>query len=384
MKVYLRPITFFFLLLSAYHSYSQDRALKEVKGSLTDSTSKQPLLYANVFVPGTSVGIITNEKGHYSLDISTLSASDSVRFQYMGYQSKDVALSQLITSPDVSLVQDIINIRQATVFGNAIDPVSIIEKVSQNLKENHQDINVEREVFIRQRFTSDIQQLHIDYKKSTISEIDKNMIATAQENIPRNSISYTDFYGKIYVPALQNDSIPFKLRPMRVITLKEKDLTELDNISAVFENAFKATDSLEYWKVKTGVIGTRVQIDFEDSLNTSLPKDEQPTSSFARSVNNLLQNAAFSEKEWDFIFKPSRYKFTLFGGSSINNEDIFIIDFSLSKKAYFKADCSCQWQLSPYFVSIIITHHKKEEVTLICLVLVTPMPSTKLLSILKK
>ena len=136
MKVYLRPITFFFLLLSAYHSYSQDRTLKEVKGSLTDSTSKQPLLYANVFVPGTSVGIITNEKGHYSLDISTLSASDSVRFQYMGYQSKDVALSQLITSPDVSLDQDIINIRQATVFGNAIDLVSIIEKVSQNLKEN--------------------------------------------------------------------------------------------------------------------------------------------------------------------------------------------------------------------------------------------------------
>ena len=336
MKIYLRAIMFFFLLISVCSSYSQDYSHTEVNGILIDSISKQPLLYASVFVPGTTIGIITNENGHYSLNISKLPTIDSVRFQYMGYQTKDVALSQLLSSPNVSLAENIINLKQATVFGNTIDPVSVIEKVSQNLNENYQDITIEREVFIRQRFTSDIQDLLIDYKKSTISEIDKNMIVAAQENIPRNSVSYTDFYGKMYVPDLQNDSIPFKLSPMRVISLKEKELTELDNINTVFENTLKATDSLEYWKIKTGIIGTKVHFDFEDTSSVTLPKDEQLVSSFTSDVNYQLQNASFSEKEWDFIFKPSRYKFSLFAGSNFNNEDIYIIDFVPKQKGIFQ------------------------------------------------
>jgi len=41
----------------------------------------------------------------------------------------------------------------------------------------------------------------------------------------------------------------------------KEDLMELEKTAHVFEKAFKDTDSTEYWKVKTGIIGGKVAIE---------------------------------------------------------------------------------------------------------------------------
>ena len=78
---------------------------------------------------------------------------------------------------------------------------------------------------------------------------------------------------------------------------QEKDITEIDQLTEVFENAFEATDSLEYWKVKTGIIGGKVQFDYGDTT-LNLKEDEVITTFQSR----------FGREEWvkpytDFTLK---------------------------------------------------------------------------------
>ena len=330
-----RALTLFLMCL-CLTSFTQENSPTEIKGTLIDAQSQQPLLYANIYALQTGKGIITNEKGHYSLKMTDLKMTDTIRFQYMGYKSKKIVLSELIQSPNVLLEQDIINLKETLVFGHTVNAQEVIEQVAEKLTDNYTNMDLQREVFIRQRYTSDINRFELDYKKSTISEIDKNTIATIQEKAPRQSISYTDFYGQMFVSKTPTDSLPFKLHPSRVISLKEDELIEMEKINSIFEKAFLDTDSTEYWKAKTGIIGTKIQFDFNDTSQTELLDDEEALDDFSSSLKYQLTNAEFDEDEWEFLYKTSRYHYTLFGGSRLADEDIYIIDFSPKNKGRFE------------------------------------------------
>ena len=69
-------------------SFSQETPQTEIRGSLVDAQSQEPLLYANIYVLRTGKGIISNEKGRYSLNVSDLEMTDTIRFQYMSYETK--------------------------------------------------------------------------------------------------------------------------------------------------------------------------------------------------------------------------------------------------------------------------------------------------------
>ena len=58
----------------------------EIKGKITDSETAEPIPFANVFFPGTTVGATTDFDGNYS--ISTQMAGDSLKVMVVGYITK--------------------------------------------------------------------------------------------------------------------------------------------------------------------------------------------------------------------------------------------------------------------------------------------------------
>ena len=54
--------------------------------------------------------------GNFSLDISGLSRKDTVSFQYIGYQTKKILLSQLESNRVIYLKEDLINLSEAFVY----------------------------------------------------------------------------------------------------------------------------------------------------------------------------------------------------------------------------------------------------------------------------
>ena len=330
------PNLIFFLLFITTSLFGQAVQDTILKGFLWDKNSQEPLMYANIYVLNNNAGVITNEQGHYALDISSFSVADTIRFQYMGYQTKDIAISDLINSADVYLEENIINISETLIFGRELDPALIVQNVLMYADSNYRSDYSAREVFVRQRFESDIHRFMLNYKKSTISDIDQEALATAEQKLPRHSTSYTDFLGDILSSPNEEDSIRVKIKANRVVSLKDKDITEIDQLTQVFEDVFKKTDSLEYWKVKTGVIGGKVHFDYADTT-LNLAADEMEVRSFANGLYYDLNDYEFNNEDmWNFLHKSSRYIFTLAGGTRLNGEDIYIIDFVPKNKGKYE------------------------------------------------
>lgn len=64
-------------------------------GRVIDSQKAVALPYANIFVRGKSVGGITDIRGHFAIDMTKSSLSDSVVISYLGYESISIPRRQI-------------------------------------------------------------------------------------------------------------------------------------------------------------------------------------------------------------------------------------------------------------------------------------------------
>ena len=74
----------------------------------------------------------------------------------MGYQIKDVAISDLLHSADVHLEENIINISETLIFGNEQDPEFIVQQALLYADSNYHKDYSASEVFVRKRNESDL------------------------------------------------------------------------------------------------------------------------------------------------------------------------------------------------------------------------------------
>ena len=317
----------------------------ELKGSVLDMDTKASLQYANIYVLHKNKGAISNESGNFSIDIAGLEETDTLRFKYIGYKTKKLTLGQLATTKVVYLKEDIINLTETLIFGSAPNAKSIVKKVLENIDSNYRKTTAKNLTFIRERNTTEFEEFKLDLKKSSISQLDEELIRLVEEKIPKEVISYDDFLGNIYQTKIPNDSATVKTDPIRAVSLKEKDIAELDYIESVFEDVFTDIGEEEYWKVKSGVFGQK--IDEEETTSDTLVDDAEKAKDsiqesgknlyyFSRSIKRRLNYSFFNDKDsWEFLHKTSKYNYTLEGGTRVNGEDVYIIEFTPKNSGKF-------------------------------------------------
>ncbi|MGK4566827.1 SusC/RagA family TonB-linked outer membrane protein [Flavobacterium sp. 3HN19-14] len=99
-----------FLLLSVAGVNAQSIT---IKGQMTAAENGSPLPAANVMVKGTTNGTATDLDGNYSIQAK---AKDVLVFSYIGYESKEVAVSNQ-TTLNVSLTPEATNLSDVVVIG---------------------------------------------------------------------------------------------------------------------------------------------------------------------------------------------------------------------------------------------------------------------------
>jgi hypothetical protein len=319
-----------------------------IHGLVLDSKSQTPLPYTHIFVLSKHTGAISNENGQYSLDISVLELTDTLRFQYMGYKTLKLTAGQLRSSPDVLMEENIFNLSEILVFGSNPDPRDIVKKVLENKDKNYVPATMRTKVFVRERDIQDMNEFKLKYKKSSVPQLDRDMIDMVEEKFPDNFTSFTDFLGDLYFNKNKEDSITFKIDPNRTVSLKEKDMADLEQLETIFENVFASTDSDEYWKVRSGLFGGKLDMEEENDttqIDTLDVKPEKDTlADNERWIKyfrwGLLRKQNFPKLEdknqWEFLYKTGRYKYTLAGGTRVNGEEVYIIDFSPRKDGLYQ------------------------------------------------
>lgn len=302
----------------------------DVKGIVMDIDKNTLLPYTNIYVKHKHIGVVSNEKGQFSLDIAGLDLSDTLRFQYIGYTTRYITVGELDTIPIVYLKEEIFNLNETLIFGNTPNAKDIVRKILENKSKNYIPTTSKKQVFIRARDLSDLQTFELDCKRSSITQLDSEMIELLEEKIPKQSTSFTDFLGDLYFNGNEDDSIKFKIDPIRTVSLKEKDIAELEQFETIFENIFSETKDDEYWKVKTGILSQKIDIDEDSSqqVKDTLDKNLRKVSGYNSRIKYRLRYSNLDDKvQWEFIYSPGKYKYIIIGGTRINGEDVYIIDF---------------------------------------------------------
>jgi len=315
-------------------------SIYELKGLVLDQDKHTPLPYATIYVLHENKGSVSNETGHFTLDISNLENSDTLRFQYIGYKTRNIPFNDFDTSMVVYLKEEIFNLNEVLVFGSNPDPKAIVKKVLENKDSNYKSTSCKKQAFIRERYIQDIDEFKIKYKKSTIPELDREMLAMVEEKFPKNFTSFTDFLGNLYFNENPEDSITFKIDPIRTVSLKEKNIADLKQMETIFESVFMDIGEDEYWKVRSGIFGDKIEMEDDEAINDTIMKTEEDIKDslnenerrlkyYARNVQHQLRYTTLDDKDqWEFLHKTGNYNYTLAGGTRVNGEDVYIIDFT--------------------------------------------------------
>jgi hypothetical protein len=304
---------------------------REISGRVIDRKTGMALPYTNIYILRTGKGSISNENGYLSIDNTGLEDSDTVRFQYIGYKTLEINIGQLRDSATVYLEEEIYDLAETLIFGEAPDPKSIVKRVVQNKESNYKRLTSIRQAFIRNREITDIDKFDIDYKKSTIPGLTIDTINALVGKIPRHTTSFTDFLGNIYCTANPDDSLKLKVDPVRTIALKEKEFADSEEYEALFKTIFTDTVEQEYWKIKSGIFGEKIEdIDGEtESGRDTVDKDDRGVYYLGSRIQNQLSYSYLEDEDrWEFLYKTGRYNYTLAGGTGFNGEDVYIIEFA--------------------------------------------------------
>ncbi len=104
MKKYLLLIGFVFWIIPVF---------SQVTGTVYDENNNT-LPGVNVFVKGTTKGVVTDVNGNYKIDVKK---GDILVFKYMGYKEKDIKIESPNGKYDVHLVPAVVNMNEVVVMG---------------------------------------------------------------------------------------------------------------------------------------------------------------------------------------------------------------------------------------------------------------------------
>jgi TonB-dependent receptor len=90
-----------------------------LRGTVLDSVTNEPLLGANVFVPGTALGSVTDREGVYRL-AGLPEGRVKLKFSYIGYRSREIEITfaaNVTTPVNIRLAPDVIEGTEVVVTG---------------------------------------------------------------------------------------------------------------------------------------------------------------------------------------------------------------------------------------------------------------------------
>ena len=311
-------------------------AAQTMGARLVDAKTQKGIPYATVQY-GPNLGVISNGEGRFSFVLETGSPRpDSIHISSMGYGKKGFALEQLRDSL-LFLEPMAIELQGVYLFDRDLEVADIIERMKQRLPENINNSAVKQRIFLRKSNLTDIDKLDMGFEESTIAELDKELIDSLANSVPKRSHHYTESLLDLYKRGTDH-----KLHIIKAAELYNKNqVASLEELGKRMEDIFKENIKRNsYLKIKSGLFSQKVQVDSilgsmeeedADKAGTLVKKDSISglLDSQKSSIRELLGELYYREdSKLDLIDKTKRYEFELAGYSEIDGEGVYVVDFA--------------------------------------------------------
>ncbi|MDH3699504.1 MAG: carboxypeptidase-like regulatory domain-containing protein [Flavobacteriaceae bacterium] len=305
---------------------------------LLDSKSKKPVPYATIQY-GINEGVIANEEGVFSFDHDQIKEPlDSIYITSMGYEKFGLPFDASLDSV-IYIKPKAIKLSGVYLFDNPLTVKEIIEKVQERIPFNYNKEPVRQRFFLRQSSLNTIRKFDVDFKKSTIKELNKDLIDSVIDLVPRNSSYYTETLGDFYrKPAAH------KLTIVKAAELYDKSNEDsFEGLGKRMESIFSENIKPDsYLKIKSGIFGTKVQVDSilldieeaetDEEAEVVVKTDPDKKHYFLdnrKGVLDDLMSSLFYQEDTkiNVINKSRKYRFKIEGYTDINDEGVYVISF---------------------------------------------------------
>ncbi|MBT3748192.1 MAG: hypothetical protein HOG34_04345, partial [Bacteroidetes bacterium] len=289
------------------------------------------MLFVNIAVVGSTYGTVSNQNGEFTINLDKIERADSIAFYHIGYQTLTMAINDLKDGITIELKEKPVKLRTIAIIANPYSPKELIKKAMERKGLNYSLIAQKREVFKRSNSASYINTFELLLKKSTVPEIDENLVNEMLDSIPKYNRSYTDHLYTLYTLPTDSAKTKNKVEGIKKVILREDDGGELDRIEKVITELLDTqTDDKTFLKYKTGPFFFReshVKVSGLEDDSTAIA-EKKMDSLYLRNKESLYVLDMDLNWNWDFIQKPNRYKYTNNGIIGIRGEDAYALSFS--------------------------------------------------------
>lgn len=138
------------VLLAVLPAWSQ-QLTKSVSGTVVDSETKKPLVFASISIKEIGISIVSNGEGFFTLKFPEEHMDKMVTISYLGYETIRVPLTSLPASSKnvtISLSPAPLPIPMTTV--RPIDPLELVTMAFLNIDDNYPDQSMQMTGFYRE------------------------------------------------------------------------------------------------------------------------------------------------------------------------------------------------------------------------------------------
>jgi hypothetical protein len=305
-----------------------------------DTKSGEPIPFATVQT-GRNQGVITNEEGVFSFILKEgKPIPDSIHISSMGYERLGVSLKEPLNQV-IYLNPKLFELSEVFLSNKKFTAEEIIEKVKERLEVNYTVDLTKKKMFFRESENNYMDKFDFGFKESSIEELNKELMDSISQLIPRKSSYYKEAVGDFY-----GDYRNYKLIINKAAELydKNKDVS-FDGVEKKLEQIFKENVKPDsYLKIKSGIFGTKVQLDSlskEDEnakviIEESSDHDKHYQQDVKVGISEIYEQLFFNDdSNIDVLEKSNRYQFTLDNYTFIDGLPVFIISFTPKGKKDF-------------------------------------------------
>lgn len=161
-------------------------AQTEIKGSVADFMTYEPIESASVYIKNTTVGTITNSDGKFALMVPEKNTLDTLVISSIGYKSYEMVISEYESGTDIYLEEDMASLDEVVIVadnrpktGNDI-MIRAIERLPENLPE---------QPYLQKGFLRHKERNKKEYKwliEAAITVYDSDYGSAAKDNLKIN------------------------------------------------------------------------------------------------------------------------------------------------------------------------------------------------------
>ncbi|MDG1329972.1 MAG: carboxypeptidase-like regulatory domain-containing protein [Flavobacteriaceae bacterium] len=299
-----------------------------------DQDTKEPISYATIET-GLYQGMVSNEEGEFTFLLENIKQpQDSIYISYMGYETKGLVFEEN-EGITIALLPRLYELKEVFLTTELLTIKEIIERVKDNLGKNYASILSKKKIFFRQSDIGHIKKMDFGFKKSTIEELNKELLDSITKILPKKSSYYKEVVADLY-----GDYNNYKLNINKAAELYDKNNDiSAEGIGKKLEVIFNENIKKDsYLKIKSGFFSTKKQVDSilqenEEAKAALEKKKKEGTLEFQEQIStqiaNLYEQLFFQEdSKIDVLNKSSRYNFTLDNYTVINEMTVYILKFT--------------------------------------------------------